>query len=106
MSWQHWREGPGRVHWQIHFALTAHWGSTVLPAGDYTVRLVATQTNERVLEIRSVAKSAIVLTAVADTKVTSDHSELILELINGAYFVRKFAVLELGVTFVYPVPKA
>ena len=40
----------------------------------------------------------------ANADVNFDHSKLILELINGAYFVRKFTALELGVTLASPVP--
>lgn len=66
-----------------------------------TVKAASTKAQDR---DHSGSASATVLPGVAAADASADRTKLILELINGAQVVRKFAALELGLTFAYPVP--
>ncbi len=83
----------------------AHWGSAVLPAGDYTIS-IPSATAPYLLYIRGEGKTAIILANGADTKAVSDHSQLTLVNTGGKHAIRMLEAGQLGLTFDYAVPKA
>ena len=98
--------GDARIALQGKFTLPfeTRWGGATLPAGDYTFTLPSTG-SPYTLYIRGEARNAIVLTPAADQKVVSGHAQLNLVEIGNVQTVTTFEAPELGLTFVYLLPK-
>jgi hypothetical protein len=79
------------------------WGSTTLPAGDYTFVMSSASSDYRVY-IRGEKVNAIIMAAVADEKAVSGHAQLNLVDIADTQTVQTLDAPELGKTFVYSTP--
>ncbi len=80
-----------------------HWGSTTLPAGDYTFTLPSNGA-PYTLYIQGKGVSAIVVANTADQKIASSHPQLNLVDIAGVQTVQTFEAPALGVTFIFATP--
>lgn len=81
-----------------------HWGTTTLPAGDYTFTL-PTNSVPYTFYIQGKGVGAIIVANTADEKTASGHSQLNLVEIGGVQTVETFEAPALGVTFTYATPK-
>lgn len=84
----------------------ARWGSAVLPAGDYTFTVPSATRAPFFLYLRGGGKTAIIHALVADPQEVSDHSRLTVVNTGGSQVIRTLEAGEVGLTFVYAVPKA
>jgi len=80
-----------------------HWGSTTLPAGDYSFTLPSNSA-PYTLYIQGKGVGAIVVADAADTRVASGHSQLNLVDIAGVQTVQTFEAPSLGRIFSYAIP--
>jgi hypothetical protein len=80
-----------------------HWGSAILPAGDYTFVMSSASSDYR-LYIRGAQVNAIIQTTSTEDKAVSDHAQLNLVDIADVQTVQTFEAPELGLTFVYFTP--
>jgi hypothetical protein len=80
-----------------------HWGSTTLPAGEYTFTLPSNSAPYR-LYIQGKGVGAIIAAITADEKVVSGHAQLNLVDIADVQTVQTFEAPALGVTFSYATP--
>ena len=80
-----------------------HWGSTTLPAGDYTLTLPSNSA-PYTLYIQGKGVGAIILADGTYRKVASGHTQLNLVDIAGVQTVQTFEAPALGVTFNYATP--
>jgi hypothetical protein len=80
-----------------------HWGSSTLPAGDYTFAM-SSAGSRYTLYIRGAQVNAIIMPASADDITVSHHAQLNLVDIADVQTVQTFDAPELGLTFVYLSP--
>jgi hypothetical protein len=80
-----------------------HWGSTTLPAGDYTFALPSNSA-PYTLYIQGKGVGAIILADGTYEKVASGHAQLNLVDIGGVQTVETFEAPSLGVIFSYATP--
>ena len=81
-----------------------NWGSSTLPAGDYTFEL-GSQSSPYTLYIHGQKSNAIIRATSADTGVVSSTAQLDLVDIGDVHTIKNFEAPELGVTFSYYIPK-
>ncbi len=81
-----------------------HWGAVVLPAGEYTI-----ENNDparpQFMYVRTEGK-AYVLLAGPTADFRGSASQLELENINGARFVKRLEVASSGTSYTFGIPKA
>jgi hypothetical protein len=98
---------PAVYHGKFTLPIEALWGSTVLPAGDYTFTVQSTTLPSFVTirqESRGTAASMIMAQGVAQRS-SSDQSALIVIRSAGTGVVRSLRLAELGLEFQYATPK-
>ena len=93
---------PGKAQSTYQFTLpvAAHWGSVVLPAGDYSFTM-QTSGVPYLLDVRGQGKQAFIMTAAADTRSYSGQNQLNLIKSGEDYFIGSLELPELGLTFIY-----
>lgn len=94
--------GSAQDAYQGKFTLPSetHWGTTTLPAGDYTFTL-PTNSVPYTFYIQGKGVGAIIVANTADEKTASGHSQLNLVEVAGVQTVETFEAPSLGVTFTY-----
>lgn len=98
---------PAVYHGKLTLPFQALWGSTVLPAGDYTFTVQSTTLPSFVTirqESRGTAPSMIMAQAISQRS-SSDQSALIVVRSAGSGVVRSLRLAELGLEFQYAMPK-
>lgn len=89
----------------FHLPVEAHWNSAVLQPGDYRLAAPALALRESEFVIRGATQSLFAMPIVADAQKTSNRSYLLLQKINGVYFVTQYCSGPTGKTYVFGVPK-
>jgi hypothetical protein len=91
---------------QGHFTLPyeVHWKSTVLPAGDYTFRLLGTPSWTTLAVQGSKGETRIVASAI-DTEASKESSKLKIDHHDGIDYVHDLYVEEAGLHVRYEEPK-
>jgi hypothetical protein len=91
---------------RFHLSTPTHWGETVLPPGDYTVRLPALSLGRTAFRVEGAGKSMYEFPLT--TNVSQNYSKssyLKLSDVGGAYFVREYSSGPTGKTFTFSIPK-
>lgn len=84
----------------------ARWGTAVLPAGDYSLRVNASQ-EPRILSVSQGGRGvAFILTSNTTWGEVAGSSALIAVRSAGSYRIRAFRLAEAGVVLEYMPPKA
>lgn len=84
----------------------AHWGSTVLPAGNYTLSTLYSPSSTKIYYLHSSAGNRMAVPTIVDTKDASgSRSCLRLVRINGQYYVREYVSPTSGVALEYATPQ-
>ena len=89
----------------FHLPVEAHWNSAVLQPGDYRIVAPTLGVNEPAFVIRGDAGAIYALPLVADIQQTSNSSYLVLQKVNGTYFVTKYSSGVSGKAFLFATPK-
>lgn len=89
----------------FHLPVQVRWNSAVLQPGDY--RLVSPNIGAHApgFTIRGDHNAIFALPIVADMQASSNSSYLVLQQVDGTYFVTKYCSGPTGKTYVFPVPK-
>ena len=93
---------------QARFTLPfeAHWGSVVLPAGEYKMDAPLSKSWPRVLSIAGQGRTVYLLAAVESPRPESEQSYLKLVNVGGTQFVTEFRSGVNGKLFTFEIPKA
>ena len=89
----------------FHLPVEAHWNLAVLQPGDYRLAPPALGVRESEFVIRGATQSVFALPIVADAQNTSDRSYLVLQKVNGEYFVTQYSSGPTGKTYLFSAPK-
>lgn len=89
----------------FHLSTEAHWGSAVLPPGDYTIVLPSPSPDQTKLRINGGGKTVFELPVVISVQKDSDSNRLKLVNVDGEYFIREFSSGATGETYTFAVPK-
>lgn len=91
---------------KFHLATEAHWGNSVLPAGDYEITLPNPALRQPQLRIDGAGKVLLQLPLVTDAQPISANSYLKLSNIGGEYFVTELSSGASGKSYTFSVPKS
>ncbi len=93
---------------QARFTLPfeTHWGSAVLPPGEYTMASPLRTSWPRVLAVSGEGRTVYILASVESALPESEESSLEVVNVRGARFVREFRSGLRGKSFSFDVPKA
>jgi hypothetical protein len=89
----------------FHLPVEAHWNSAVLQPGDYRIVAPTLGVNEPAFVIRGETNAVYALPLVTNMQATSNSSYLLLEKVNGSYFVTKYSSGVTGKAFLFHSPK-
>jgi len=84
--------------------IEVRWGSSTLPAGEYTFEMVSQASPYRIY-IHGQKANAIIQAISADTEVLSTTAQLDIVDLSDVPTIKTFEAPELGVTFTYFTPK-
>lgn len=90
---------------RLHLPVAAHWGSVLLPPGDYSLALPDNAQGESSFSVEGSGKTMRQIPLVTNFGQPSQTSWIILQKIDGHYFVREFSSGRTGKSFVFSVPK-
>jgi hypothetical protein len=96
----------GQVTGTFHLATEAHWGRSVLPAGDYQITLPEPALGRAQVRIEGSGKTVYAMPLVTDPRPYSNSSYLRLSNVDGEYFVTEFTSGVSAKTYTFSVPKS
>ncbi|MBV9612282.1 MAG: hypothetical protein JO091_07410 [Acidobacteriaceae bacterium] len=83
----------------------AHWGTAVLPAGDYTITEVSSRSWPKVLFVKGHDRSATILASIEQPLSGEEASALKIVNVGGTQVVREFISTAEGKCFRFEAPK-
>lgn len=89
----------------FHLPVEAHWNSAILEPGDYRLATPTLGVNEPAFVIRGTSASVYALPMVANIQATSNSSYLVLQKVNGEYFVTAYSSGAAGKNYLFATPK-
>lgn len=89
----------------FHMPVEAHWNSAVLQPGDYRLVTPEIGMHSPTFTIHGQAHAFFAMPLVVDVQPTSKRSYLVLQKINGTYFVMRYCSGAAGKTYEFPAPK-
>jgi hypothetical protein len=89
----------------FHLPVEAHWNSAVLEPGDYRLTSPELGVHSPAFTVRGDGGAVYALPLVADMQPTSKSSYLVLQKVNGSYYVTKYSSGATGKAYLFPLPK-
>ncbi len=94
------------VQAQFHLPVAAHWGSTLLAPGNYTIEVKGFEPGgSKQVGVQGAGPAAWRMPVATDTEAISNSSSLQLVEVDGEYFVREYRAGSVGKTFTFGLPK-
>ena len=91
---------------KFNLPVQAHWGSTVLAPGEYTLRVPFSSSGVRIFYLDGDEGIKMAVPEIVNTNALSGGSHLTLVSIDGTYYVREYGSELRGQTLQFHVPKS
>jgi hypothetical protein len=90
----------------FHLPFEAHWGTTVLDPGNYSLSAPNSSSATRIFFLQSNAGTQMAVPIIVNSETTSGHSHLKLVRIDGTYYVQEYVSEATGTALKFAIPKA
>jgi hypothetical protein len=90
----------------FHLPFEAHWGSTVLDPGNYTLSAPNSSSPTRIFFLHGNAGIQMAVPIIVNNETASGHSHLKLVKVDGTYYVQEYVSEATGTSLKFATPRA
>lgn len=90
----------------FHLPFEAHWGSTVLDPGNYTLSAPESRSVLHIFYLQRDNETRMAVPLIVNTQTASGRSHLRLVKVDGTYYVQEYVSEATGTALTFAIPKA